>query len=82
MEEYKPSVAFVVGNAKDASLLIEKHGIIPKAALAEKAIPNCNICCIDGETGIAYMKNVLEVLYEANPKSVGGKLPTDEFYGE
>ncbi len=82
MEEYKASVAFVVGNPKDASVLIEKHGIVPKAALAEKAIPNCNICCIDGETGIAYMKNVLEILYNANPKSVGGKLPTDEFYGK
>jgi NitT/TauT family transport system substrate-binding protein len=82
MVEYKASAAYVVENAKDASLLIEKHGIVPKAALAEKAIPNCNICCIDGEAGIAYMKNVLEVLYNANPKSVGGKLPTDEFYGK
>ena len=82
MAEYKASAAYVVENPKDASALIEKHGIVPKAALAEKAIPNCNICCIDGETGIAYMKNILEVLYTANPKSVGGKLPTDEFYGK
>ena len=69
-------------NPKDASALIEEHGIVPKAALAEKAIPNCNICCIDGDTGIAYMKNILNVLYTANPKSVGGQLPTDEFYGK
>ena len=82
MVEYKASAAYVVENPKDASLLIEKHGIVPKAALAEKAIPNCNICCIDGETGIAYMKNVLTVLFNANPKSVGGKLPTDKFYGK
>jgi NitT/TauT family transport system substrate-binding protein len=82
IEEYKASAAFVVANPKDASLLIEKHGIVPKAALAEKAIPNCNICCVDGEEGIAYMKGVLEVLFAANPKSVGGKLPTDEFYGK
>ena len=82
MAEYKASAAYVVENPKDASALIEKHGIVPKAALAEKAIPNANICCIDGETGIAYMKNILEVLYNANPKSVGGKLPTDEFYGK
>lgn len=82
IKEYKASAAFVVANPADASVLIEKHGIIPKAALAEKAIPNCNICCIDGEEGIAYMKGVLEVLYTANPKSVGGKLPTDAFYGK
>ena len=82
MAEYKASAAFVVANPADASLLIEKHGIVPKAALAEKAIPNCNICCVDGDEGIAYMKGTLEVLYQANPKSVGGALPTDEFYGK
>lgn len=82
MEEYKASTAYVVANPADASVLIAAHGIIPQAALAEKAIPNCNICCIDGETGIAYMKGILEVLYEAAPSSIGGKLPTDEFYGK
>ena len=82
MEEYKASSVYVVENPADASVLIEKHGIVAKAALAQKAIPNCNICCIDGETGISYMKNILEILYNANPKSVGGKLPTDEFYGK
>ncbi|MBE6665185.1 MAG: ABC transporter substrate-binding protein [Ruminococcaceae bacterium] len=82
MEEYKASTVYVVENPKDASVLIAEHGIIPQAPLAEKAIPNCNICCIDGETGISYMKNILEVLYAANPSSVGGKLPTDEFYGK
>ena len=82
MAEYKTSVSYVIENPADASALIEKHGIVAKAALAQKAIPNCNICCIDGDTGIAYMKNILEILYNANPKSVGGKLPTDEFYGK
>ena len=82
MEEYKASAAYVVANPAEASVLIAQHGIIPQAPLAEKAIPNSNICCIDGETGISYMKNILEVLYAANPSSVGGKLPTDAFYGK
>ena len=82
MEEYKAAAAFVAASPKEASQLIAKHGIVAQAALAEKAIPNCNICCIDGEDGISYMKNILEVLYTANPKSVGGALPADEFYGK
>lgn len=82
MNEYKASAAYVVENPADASLLIEKYGIVPKAALAEKAIPNCNICCVDGDEGIAYMKGILEVLFAANPKSVGGTLPTEEFYAK
>ena len=55
---------------------------VMRAPLAKKAIPNCNICCIDGEEGIASMKSILNVLFAANPKSVGGSLPADEFYGK
>ncbi len=82
IEEYKASATFVNENIDEASQLIEKFGIVAKAALAKKAIPNCNLCCVDGEDGIAYMENILNVLYTANPKSVGGKLPADAFYGK
>ena len=82
MEEYKASAEYVVNNVDDASALIAKFEIVPKAPLAKKAIPNCNICCVDGVDGIRYMENMLKVLFEANPKSVGGKLPTDAFYGK
>ena len=60
----------------------QKFGIVPRADIAQNAIPNCNICCLDGEEGIAYMEAMLTVLYEANPSSVGGKMPDDAFYGE
>lgn len=82
MEEYKASAAFVNENIDEASEIIANFGIVPKAPLAKKAIPNCNICCVDGEEGIAYMENILNVLYTANPKSVGGTLPADAFYGK
>ncbi len=82
LTEYAASADYVVNNADEASTLIEKFGIIPKAALAKKAIPNANICFVDGEDGIAYMQNILTVLHAANPTSVGGKLPADAFYGK
>ncbi len=82
LTEYAASADYVVNNEDEASLLIEKFGIIPKAALAKKAIPNANICFVDGEDGIAYMQNILTVLYEANASSVGGQLPADAFYGK
>ncbi len=82
LEEYAASAKYVTTEIDAAAELIAKFGIIPKAALAKKAIPNANICFIDGEDGISYMKSVLNVLYTANATSVGGKLPTDEFYGE
>lgn len=82
LEEYASSAEFVVTDPESASVLIEKYEIVAKAALAKKAIPNCNICFVDGEDGIAYMRNILNVLYEANPKSIGGKIPDDAFYGK
>ncbi len=82
LEEYKASTEYVVTEMDASSALIEKFGIIPKAPLAKKALPNCNICFIDGEDGTAFMKSMLNVLFEANPSSVGGKLPADEFYGK
>ena len=82
MEEYKASVAYVNSDVVSASEAIAEFEIVPKAAISQKAIPNCNIVCLDGEEGIRYMEAMLNVLYEANPKSVGGKLPTDAFYGK
>ena len=80
LEEYKSSVDFVNNNIDEASALIEKAGIIPKAAVAKKAIPNCNICLITGEEMKSSVSQMLKVLFDAKAASVGGKLPDDEFY--
>jgi len=78
--EYKASVDFANSNVDEAANLIEKAGIIPKAAIAKKALPNCNICFIKGDEMKTSVKQMLDLLFKANSSSVGGKLPTDEFY--
>lgn len=80
LEEYKASVDFVNGSIDEASALIEKAGIVPKAAVAKKAIPNCNICLITGDEMKTSVEQMLKVLFDANASSVGGKLPDAEFY--
>ncbi len=80
LDEYKASVDYVNNNIDDASLLIEKAGIVPKAAVAKKALPNCNICFIKGEEMKNAVNAMLNVLFEANKQSVGGKVPGNEFY--
>ena len=82
VSELAASVEYVNANGEEASKLIEKYGIIPKAALAKKALPNCNICFITGDDANKCMQDMLAVLFEANPASVGGKLPADSFYGK
>ncbi|MCL2517018.1 MAG: ABC transporter substrate-binding protein [Oscillospiraceae bacterium] len=80
LDEYKKSVDFVNNNPKEASVLIEKYEIIPKAAIAEKAIPNCNICYIDGDEMKKSALEMYSILFEANPASIGGKIPDEEFF--
>lgn len=81
LDEYKASTEYVNSNVSEASQLIEKYGIV-KAAIAEKALPDCNIVYIDGEDMSKAVKGYYEVLFGLNPKSVGGKLPDDDFYYE
>ncbi len=79
-EEYKASVDFVKANVEEAAALCESVGIIPKAALAKKAIPNCNLTLATGNEMKSMVSGMLNVLFEADPSSVGGELPADSFY--
>jgi NitT/TauT family transport system substrate-binding protein len=81
LAEYKKSTEYVNANVKEASLLVEKYGIV-KAAVAEKSIPYCHITYMDGAEMKAAMEGYLTVLFEQNPKSVGGALPGADFYYE
>lgn len=80
LDAYKSSVEFVNGDVDAASALVEAQGILPKAAVAKQAIPNCHIVFVEGEEMKAQIKPFFEMLLDANPASVGGKLPADDFY--
>lgn len=77
---YKESISYANENPKETADLVENFGILPSAQLAEQAIPNCNITYLDGDAMKEAVQGFLEILYQANPKSVGGKLPGDDFY--
>jgi NitT/TauT family transport system substrate-binding protein len=80
LDEYKNSIEYINENIEEAAQLIAENGIITKADVAQKALPNCNIVYIDGDEMKNQLSGFLKVLYEANPKSVGGTLPDDAFY--
>ena len=79
LDEYKQSTEYVNANIAEAAQLIEKFDIF-KAAIAEKAIPYCNISYMEGPEMKLVMQGYLEVLYNQNPKAIGGSLPLDDFY--
>ena len=80
LEDYAESVNWVNSNNADAAQLISQFGIIEAAPVAQKALPYCNIVCITGEEMGSKLSGYLQVLFDAEPTSVGGKLPGDDFY--
>ncbi len=79
LQEYAASTQFANDQPAEAAQLIEQYGIV-KAAVAEKALPYCNIVCLTGEEMQSKASAYLQVLFDQNPASVGGSLPGEDFY--
>ena len=79
IEEFKTSIMYTNENILEASKLSEQYDIMPES-VAQKAIPSCNIVYIDGLEMKNKCSKFLNILYNYNPKSVGGNLPGEEFY--
>ena len=79
LKDYAESVEWVNGNATEAAQSIGNYGIVA-AAVAEKALPYCNIVCITGADMQEMLSGYLAALVEQAPQAVGGALPADDFY--
>ncbi len=79
LTEYAASIA-ATADAETTAALCETYGIIPKAAIAKKAIPNCEITYVAGTEMKTQIAGYYEVLFNADPTSIGGKLPESDFY--
>lgn len=81
LKEYAASVD-QVNTASDAAAVVSSLGIVGSEAIAKQAIPRSYIVSITGDEMKSAASAVLNVLYTANPASVGGKLPGDDLYAE
>ena len=80
LEEYAASYELTQEDPDAAAALIESAGILPKAALAKKALPGCGIAFLTGEEMKDTLSGYLEVIAETDAALVGGKLPEEDFY--
>ena len=80
LNELQTSINYAKENPAEAGTLCEAHGIVPKAALATKAIPNCNLTFITGNDMKPAIEGYFGILFAANPTSVGGQIPDENFY--
>jgi len=81
MTEYAASTEYVNANPADETVGAWIDNLdIAKAAIAAKAIPECNIVCITGEDMVHAVSGYLTALHAQNPEAVGGSLPAEDFY--
>ena len=80
MEKYKLSTEQANTDPEGTAALCEAFGVVAKAALAQKALPQCNIVFETGDAMKTDLTAYYKVLFDADPTSVGGALPGDDFY--
>lgn len=82
LKDYEKSIEAAEDDLDGTAQLCEKYAIVPSAAVAKSAIPHCNLCFVTGSEMKEKLSGYLNVLYTADPTSVGGALPDDNFWYE
>ena len=80
LADLEASITFANENVAEAAQEIAAQGIIPKAAVAEKALPSCALVYVDGADMAAQATPLYQILFNANPAAVGGKVPDEGFF--
>ena len=82
LSAYEESIAYMSdpNNLESAAQLVAQYEITPNAKVAAAAIPQCNLTFLTGADMKLVLENYYQVLFEANPASIGGGLPYDSFY--
>lgn len=80
LADYKASVEYVKSGTDEAINTVVNAGILPKAGIVKKALPNCNLCYIAGADMKPVMNTFSQKIFEYDAKSIGGAMPTDSFY--
>lgn len=80
LSDHEKSAEAVLADVDKTAKLVVEQGIIAKEPLAKKAIPSCSTVCITGDKMKTTLEGYLKVLFDEDPKSVGGAMPDDSFY--
>ncbi len=78
--DYSASVDYVNTDTNAAAADIEASAIVASAAIAKSSIPRCAISFITGQDSKDMLEAYLQLMYDADPASIGGAMPDDAFY--
>lgn len=77
---YGDAAKLVATGSEEVAQMIVDAEILPAVPVAKAAIPRCNIVFITGSEMQKTLTAMYEVLFGADPKSVGGKVPGEDIY--
>ena len=79
---YEKSIDYISdpANSADAAALVAQYEFAPNEKVAEKAIPQCSLTFVTGPEMKDMLEDYYEILFQVEPKSIGGGLPFDSFY--
>jgi NitT/TauT family transport system substrate-binding protein len=80
LNAYEGSIRWVQDNPSLAATLVEEHDLGMPAVVAEHAVPRANLTFLRALDARPMIERFLRVLYEYEPRSVGGSLPDADFY--
>ena len=79
---YEKSIDYISDPATGAaaSALVAQYEFAPNDQVAAKAIPQCSLTFVTGQEMKTMLEDYYSILFQAEPKSIGGGLPYDSFY--
>lgn len=88
LSAYEKSIDYIKGNEESKPLsgpdsppaLVAQYGFAPNADVAAKAIPQCSLTFVTGQEMRTMLEDYYTILFQVEPKSIGGGLPYDSFY--
>jgi len=80
LKAQEASIQFTKDQPEEAARLTQEAGVMPNAAIVLKALPGTNLTFVAGQTMKESVQPLYQILLDANPASIGGALPGDDFY--
>ncbi len=88
LSAYEKSIDYINGNEESSQLsgpssppaMVAQYEFTPNATVAASAIPQCSLTFVTGREMKDMLEDYYTILFQVEPKSIGGGLPYDNFY--
>ncbi|MBN2617450.1 MAG: ABC transporter substrate-binding protein [Spirochaetales bacterium] len=80
LQKLNSSIDFVNSNPEEAGELGNKVGLGVTSTIVKNSISRLNIGYLDSQSAKSQLESYYKILFESDTKSIGGKLPANDFY--